>query len=139
MYLWVKALHVIAIISWMAGLLYLLRLFVYHSGVGPGAPSEIFKVMEKKLLWFIMTPAMTIAWISGIILISEGNFHHQIWFHTKLSLVVILTVVHIYFSYLVRVFAKDRNTRSQRFFRVINEVPTLIMIGVVILVIVKPF
>jgi putative membrane protein len=139
MYLWVKALHVIAIIAWMAGLLYLPRLFVYHSSVGPGAQSEIFKVMERRLSKFIMTPAMVAAWVAGIILIVSGNFQHQIWLHVKISLVIVLTFLHLYFVYLVRIFAADGNRHPQRFFRMINEVPTLIMIAVVILVIVKPF
>ena len=139
MYLWIKALHVIAIISWMAGLLYLPRLFVYHCSVGPGDQSETFKMMERRLLRIIMHPAMILAWIAGIFLIIKGNFHDQFWLHAKLMLVFILTCVHIYFSYLVRIFATDQNNHPQSFFRMINEIPTLLMIGIVILVIVKPF
>jgi putative membrane protein len=139
MYLWIKALHVIAIVAWMAGLLYLPRLFVYHSAVGPGAQADTFKIMERRLLNIITTPAMIVAWIAGITLIVTGNFHNQIWLHAKLSLVVILTGVHIYFWYLVRAFARDESAHSQRFFRMLNEIPTLLMIGIVVLVIVKPF
>jgi putative membrane protein len=139
MYLWIKALHVIAIIAWMAGLLYLPRLFVYHCTVGPGAQADLFKVMERRLLNVITTPAMIAAWIAGIILIVTGNFQNQIWLHAKLSLVIILTGVHIYFWHLVKLFARDQRVHSQRFFRILNEIPTLLMIGIVVLVIVKPF
>jgi putative membrane protein len=139
MYLWIKALHVIAIISWMAGLLYLPRLFVYHSAVGPGPQSETFKVMERRLLRFIMTPAMSVAWIAGLILIVDGKWTASGWLHAKLGLVIALTGLHVYFSYLARRFARDENPHSQRFYRLINEAPTVLMIGVVILVVVKPF
>ena len=139
MYLWIKAIHVIAIISWMAGLLYLPRLFVYHSAVGPGPQSETFKTMERRLLWIIMTPAMALAWIAGLILIVEGNLLHQAWLHAKLALVLALTGIHFYFAHLTRLFARDKNPHSQRFYRMFNEAPTLLMIGIVILVIVKPF
>jgi putative membrane protein len=139
MYLWIKALHLIAVISWMAGLLYLPRLFVYHSAVGPGAQSETFKTMERRLYRYIMTPAMVVAWIAGLILIVEGNLLQQAWLHAKLALVSVLTGLHFYFGRLMGLLARDANPHSQRFYRIINEAPTLLMIGAVILVVVKPF
>jgi len=139
MYLWIKALHVIAIISWMAGLLYLPRLFVYHAQVGAGPQSETFKTMERKLLKFIMAPAMVVSWVTGLLLAVDGGHFHSPWFHVKLLLVVAMTGAHFYDAVLVAAFARDANQRSHRFFRFVNEVPTLLMIGIVIMVIVKPF
>lgn len=139
MYLWIKALHVIAIISWMAGLLYLPRLFVYHAGVGSGAQSELFKTMERKLLRFIMIPAMLLSWITGVALAVQGAHFHAIWFHSKMLAVVLLTAVHLYDGFLQKAFAEDRNKRSSKFFRFYNETPTVLMIAIVIFVIVKPF
>jgi putative membrane protein len=139
MYLWIKALHVIAVISWMAGLLYLPRLFVYHAQVGPGPQSDLFKTMERKLFNIIMRPAMTVAWISGILLAVDGGHHHSYWFYFKMLLVVCMTGVHVYDGVLLKTFAQDRNHGSERFFRIVNEIPTLLMIGIVVLVIVKPF
>jgi len=139
MYLWIKALHVIAIISWMAGLLYLPRLFVYHAGAAPGPQSETFKTMERKLLKIIMRPAAAVAWVTGLTLAGMGEHFHEGWFHGKLLLVVLLTLAHGYDEMLAKSFAEDRNRRDTRFFRIYNEAPTLLMIGIVILVIVKPF
>ncbi len=139
MYLWIKALHVISIISWMAGMFYLPRLFVYHSQVGPGPQSEIFKTMERKLLRIIMIPAMLLSWITGLALAFEGGYFHAGWFHGKLLAAVLMTGVHFYDGALVKRFAEDRNTHSQKFYRFFNEAPTLLMIAIVILVIVKPF
>jgi putative membrane protein len=141
MYLWIKALHVIAIIAWMAALLYLPRLFVNHAGVGPGPQSELFKKMERGLVRIIMAPAMGVAWLAGLGLIYLGNFHGTGtgWLHAKLGLVVLLTGVHFYLGHLTRVFARDGNVRPAGFYRLLNEVPTVLMIGIVILVIVKPF
>ena len=139
MHLWIKALHVIAIISWMAGLLYLPRLFVYHAGVGPGPQSEVFKTMERRLLRFIMIPAMLVSWASGLWLAFDGGFFREGWFHGKLLAVVLLTTVHFYDGFLQKAFAEDRNNHSSKFFRFYNEFPTLLMIAAVILVIVKPF
>jgi len=139
MYLWIKALHVIAIISWMAGLLYLPRLFVYHAGVGAGAQSELFKTMERKLLRFIMVPAMLVSWATGLTLAAQAGYFHSGWFHGKLLGVVLLTGVHFYDGFLVNAFAEDRNIHASKFYRFYNEVPTLLMIGIVIFVIVKPF
>ena len=140
MYEWIKALHVIAVISWMAGMLYLPRLFVYHCDAQVGsAQSETFKVMEWRLLKVIINPAMIITWLAGIWLIWQGSWISSGWLHGKLALVIALSAVHGFFSRWVKDFAADRNTRSQKFYRIINEVPTVLMIGIVILVIVKPF
>ncbi|HYA79865.1 MAG TPA: protoporphyrinogen oxidase HemJ [Methylocystis sp.] len=139
MYLWIKALHVIAIISWMAGLLYLPRLFVYHADAAPGPQSQTFKTMERKLLKIIMRPSAAFAWATGLYLAATAGYFHSGWFHGKLLLVVLLTAAHGYDELLVKRFGQDRNERSSRFFRFYNEVPTLLMIGIVILAIVKPF
>jgi protoporphyrinogen IX oxidase len=138
--LWLKALHIVAIISWMAGLLYLPRLFVYHSGVEAGSPqSELFKVMEYRLYRFIMGPAMIVAWITGPLLLVQMGYHKDIWAIAKLLLVAGLSAVHGMMGGWVRDFAADRNTRDGRFFRIMNEVPTVLMILIVVLVVVKPF
>jgi putative membrane protein len=140
MYEWIKALHVIAIIAWMAGMLYLPRLFVYHcEAKGGSTQSETFKVMERRLLKAIINPAMIVTWLSGLYLAWTAQFFSAGWLHGKLLLVFLLSGVHGFFSRCVKDFAADRNTRSQKFYRVINEVPTILMIGIVILVIVKPF
>jgi protoporphyrinogen IX oxidase len=140
LYLWVKAAHVVAIIAWMAGMLYLPRLFVYHCDVPIGSPqSETFKLMERRLLRFIINPAMTAAWVLGLWLAFEGGFLRSGWLHGKLVLVIAMSGLHGHFSAAVRAFAEDRNTRSARYWRIMNEAPTLLMIGIVILVIVKPF
>lgn len=137
---WLKALHVIAVISWMAGMLYLPRLFVYHCGVAVGSEaSETFKVMEGRLLRAIINPAMVVAWIVGLWLAWTAFRFQGGWLHGKLALVVILSALHGHYSAAVRAFAEDRNTRSARYWRVMNEVPAVIMVLVVVLVIVKPF
>lgn len=139
---WVKALHVIAIIAWMAGLLYLPRLFVYHAGVAAGSEqSETFKIMERRLYFGIMTPAMIAAWIFGLWLALGYGLvdFSQGWMHLKALMVVLLTGYQGMLGGLRRKFAADANVRSARFFRFINEVPTLMMIVIVIAVIVKPF
>lgn len=140
-YLWFKALHVISIIAWMAALLYLPRLFVYHCEAAPGSEtSERFKVMERRLEQAIMTPAMIASWLFGLLVIAAiPDFLSQGWLHAKLTLVIGLTAVHFLLARWRRGFAGDSNTRSQKFYRVINEVPTLLMIAIVIFVIVKPF
>ena len=140
MYEWIKALHVIAVIAWMAGMLYLPRLFVYHCDAETGSKqSETFKVMERRLLKAIINPAMIVTWLAGLYLAWSGNWFSAGWLHGKLVLVLILSGIHGWFSRWVKDFAADRNTRSQKFYRVINEVPTVLMIGIVILVVVKPF
>lgn len=139
-YNWVKAFHVIAIISWMAGMLYLPRLFVYHVDAPPGSQqSETFKVMERRLLRAIINPAMIVSWVLGLWLMWRGNWFSAGWMHGKLLLVLGLSAAHGYLSAAVRAFAEDRNTKPSRHWRIVNEVPTLLMIGIVILVIVKPF
>lgn len=140
MYEWAKALHVIAVISWMAGMLYLPRLFVYHCEADVGSKqSETFKVMERRLLKAIINPAMALTWILGLYLAWSGHWFTAGWFHAKLTLVLIMSGVHGFLSARVRDFAQDKNTRSAKFYRIINEVPTILMILIVILVIVKPF
>jgi len=139
-YPWIKTMHVIAVISWMAGMLYLPRLFVYHCEAEIGSrQSETFKVMERRLLKAIINPAMTVTWLAGIYLAWSGHWYTSGWFHGKLTLVLILSGVHGFFSRAVKDFAADRNTRSQKFYRIINELPTVLMVLIVILVIVKPF
>lgn len=138
-YPWIKALHVISVISWMAGLLYLPRLFVYHCDAATGSPqSETFKIMERRLMRAIMNPAMIATWVFGGLMLMVQDWS-QGWLHAKLALVVALTIVHHMFSRWRKAFAADRNTQSARRFRIANEFPTLIMIAIVILVIVKPF
>jgi len=140
MYVWIKALHVIAVISWMAGMLYLPRLFVYHCEADAGSKqSETFKVMERRLLKAIINPAMVLTWLAGLYLAWAGQWLSAGWFHGKLLLVLILSGIHGLFSRWVKDFANDRNRRSHKFYRIINEVPTILMIGIVVLVIVKPF
>jgi protoporphyrinogen IX oxidase len=140
MYEWIKALHIIAVISWMAGMLYLPRLFVYHCEAEAGSKqSETFKVMERRLLKVIINPAMIVTWLAGIYLAWAGHWYLSGWLHLKVLLVLVLSGVHGFFVRCVRAFAGDRNAYSQKFFRIFNEVPTILMIGIVILVVVKPF
>jgi protoporphyrinogen IX oxidase len=140
LYPWLKAVHVIAVISWMAGMLYLPRLFVYHCEAEPGShQSETFKVMERRLLTAIINPAMIATWALGLWLAWDGAWFASLWLQLKIALVLVLSAIHGLFARWVRDFAADRNTHSQRFYRILNEVPTLLMIGIVILVIVKPF
>ncbi len=140
MYVWIKALHVIAVMAWIAGMLYLPRLFVYHCDAEIGSKqSETFKVMERRLLKAIINPAMMVAWVAGLYLAWTGHWFTAGWLDVKLVLVLVLSGIHGFFARWVRDFAADRNSRSQKFYRVINEVPTVLMIGIVILVVVKPF
>jgi putative membrane protein len=140
MYEWLKAFHVIAIIAWMAGMLYLPRLFVYHCEAEPGSrQSETFKVMERRLLTMITNPAMAVSWVLGLWLAWAGGWYAAGWLHGKIALVLALSGVHGFFVRCVREFGADRNRRSQKFYRIINEVPTILMIGIVILAVVKPF
>lgn len=137
----VKALHVISVIAWMAGLLYLPRLYVYHCGVAAGSEtSETFKIMERRLLRAIMNPAMIATWLFGLGLIAlNPGWMEQGWLHAKLLLVVGMTVAHMAMARWRRALAEDRNTHSHKYFRIMNEVPTLLLIVVVFLVILKPF
>jgi protoporphyrinogen IX oxidase len=140
LYLWIKAIHVIAVIAWMAGMFYLPRLFVYHADVRKGSDqSELFKVMEKRLLTVIIYPAMMIAWILGLWLAWDGFRFMAGWLHVKLAAVIALSALHGYLSRAVRDFAQDRNEKTARHWRMINEVPTVLMVIIVIMVIVKPF
>tara|TARA_B110001452_G_scaffold17938_1_gene14593 strand:+ start:969 stop:1403 length:435 start_codon:yes stop_codon:yes gene_type:complete len=140
-YLLFKSLHLIAVISWMAGLLYLPRIFVYHAeNLKDKNVSSTFKTMERKLYFYIMTPAMILSWIFGLILISSLGFESlsTTWVKLKLSLVVLLTLYHFYLSKLLSDFYLDQNTKSAKFFRIINEVPTILLILIVFVVIFKP-
>ena len=140
MYEWIKALHVIAVIAWMAGMLYLPRLFVYHCDTEIGSKqSETFKMMERRLLKAIINPAMIVTWLSGLYIAWLGHWFSAGWLHGKLLLVIAMSGVHGFLARCTKNFAADRNTRSQRFYRIINEVPTVVMIGIVVLVVVKPF
>ena len=140
LYLWLKALHIIAVIAWMAGMLYLPRLFVYHCSAAPGSvQSETFKVMERRLLRAIINPAMVASWVLGLWLAWSGNFLSAPWLHGKLVLVLVMSGVHGMLARWMKDFAADRNRHTQKFFRIMNEVPTVLMIGIVILAVVKPF
>lgn len=129
-YLWLKALHVVAVISWMAGMVYLPRLFVYHADAVPGGEaSETFKVMERRLLQIIMTPAMVISWGLGLWLGWQAGYLTDGWFHVKLLAVIGLTAAHGHLGASVRRFANDENEKSSRYWRMMNEVPTVLMIA----------
>jgi putative membrane protein len=139
-YEWLKALHVISVIAWMAGMLYLPRLYVYHAGAKPGSElSETFKVMERRLLRAIINPAMIATWIFGLWMAWVGDLWGQPWFQLKLVLVILMSTLHGFLSRWRRHFAADANRHSAKFYRVVNEVPTVLMIVIVIFVIVKPF
>jgi len=140
LYPWLKAAHVVAIISWMAGMLYLPRLFVYHCEAPSGSrQSETFKVMERRLLTVIINPAMVASWVLGLWLAWDHGWYAAPWLHAKVMLVLVLSGLHGLFARWVRLFGADRNPHSQKFYRIINEVPTILMIGIVILAVVKPF
>lgn len=140
-YDWLRALHVIAVIAWMAGMLYLPRLFVYHVGAKAGGElSETLKVMERRLLRFIINPAMIASFAFGIaLLVQSPGLLQMPYMHVKLTLVLVLAGVHGLLARYVKAFARDANRHSARYYRILNEVPTLLMIGIVILVIVRPF
>jgi len=139
-YSWIVAVHIVAVISWMAGMLYLPRLFVYHCGAEIGSQqSETFKVMERRLLTQIINPAMVVTWAAGIWLIYAGGWIHAGWLQAKLVCVLLLSGVHGMLSAYVRDFAADRNRHDHVFYRIINEVPTVLMVAIVVLAIVKPF
>lgn len=135
-----KALHIIAVIAWMAGLLYLPRLFVYHADAPKGSPqSETFKIMERRLVYAIMEPAQGAVWILGLLLAWQGDWWSHSWFQAKLVLVLAMTGVHHMFGRWRKTFAADQNTRPARFYRIWNEAPTVLMIAIVLLVVLKPF
>lgn len=138
--LWLKAFHIMAVIAWMAGLFYLPRLFVYHSGAAVGGElSQTLKVMERRLVSAIMTPAMLASWGLGLWLAAEAGWWRAPWLHSKLLLVVLLTAFHLYLSRELRKFARDERPGTERYWRIVNEIPTLLMIGIVLLVVLKPF
>ena len=140
-YLLFKSLHLIAVISWMVGLLYLPRIFVYHAENNTEKnTSEIFKIMERRLMFYIMTPAMILSWFFGIflILINEISITLNLWVQTKLFLVVLLTIYHLFLGYYLRKFALDENKKSAKFFRIINEIPTILLILIIFVIIYKP-
>jgi len=140
-YLTYKALHLIAVISWMAGLLYLPRIFVYHTeNQSDKNISNVFKTMERKLYFYIMMPAMIVSWIFGILLIGSIGFEQLSthWLKTKLLLVILLTIYHFYLGNLLKKFEMDLNTKSSKFFRIFNEVPTILLILIIFVVIFKP-
>ncbi len=140
LYLWIKALHIIAVISWMAGLLYLPRLFVYHFDTVPGSPqSDTFCLMERRLLKVIMNPAMVVSWVFGLYLASVSFGFSGGWLHAKLVCVVVLSGLHMYLARAVRLFGQGGRPGSIRHWRLVNEGPTLLMIAIVVLVVVKPF
>jgi putative membrane protein len=140
LYPWLKALHVIAVIAWMAGIFYLPRLFVYHAVSAPGSEkSETFKVMERRLLRAIMNPAMIATWVFGLLVAFAGDWWSAPWLHAKLVLVLAMTGFHGWLARCRRDFEQDRNRYSQRTYRIANELPTLLMILIVVLVVVKPF
>jgi protoporphyrinogen IX oxidase len=139
MYDWIKAFHIIAVIAWMAGMLYLPRLFVYHCEAEPGSrQSETFKVMERRLLKVIINPAMIVSWLLGIWLVWSAGWSAWGWLQAKVVLALALSGLHGFYVRWVRDFAADRNQHSQRFYRIINEVPTVMMIAIVLLVVLKP-
>ncbi|MFZ1814868.1 MAG: protoporphyrinogen oxidase HemJ [Rhizobiaceae bacterium] len=140
LYLWIKAIHVMAVISWMAAMLYLPRLFIYHCESEPGSvQSETFKVMERRLLRVIMNPAMMISWIAGLWMAWESGSYLSTWFHIKFAAVILLSAMHGVLAKGVRLFSVDANERSTTYWRVMNEVPAVLMIVIVIMVIVRPF
>ena len=140
LYDWLKALHIIAMVAWMAALLYLPRLYVYHAGVPAGSSeSALLKVMERRLLRAIMNPAMIATWVLGLTLALQGGWFRSGWLHAKLALVLALSGYHGYLSGARRRFESDANTKTVRFYRILNEVPTVLLILVVLLVVLKPF
>ena len=140
-YLLFKSLHLIAVVAWMAGLLYLPRIFVYHAeNIGDLNSSNIFKIMEKKLFYYIMTPAMILSWIFGLILVFILGFSvfNELWIQLKLIFVILLTIYHFYLGICVGSFANNQNTNSSKFYRIINEIPAILLIIIVFIVIFKP-
>jgi putative membrane protein len=139
-YPWIKALHIVAVMAWMAGMLYLPRLYVYHAGAAPGSEaSEMLKVMERRLLRAIVNPAMVASFVLGVLLLVAIDAWDQGWVWAKLAFVLAMGAIHGLLARWRRDFAADRNRHSARFYRVVNEVPTLLLIAIVILVVVKPF
>jgi putative membrane protein len=139
-YSWLKALHIIAVMSWMAGMLYLPRLFIYHCDAAPNSQQyETFSVMESRLVKVIMNPAMMISWVLGLYLAYEYHGFSGAWLHAKLACVVLLTAVHVYFSKSAKAFARGEIRKTPRHWRMVNEIPTVLMILIVVMAVVKPF
>ncbi len=139
-YLWIKVLHILAVISWMAGMLYLPRLFVYHAEAPRHSPqARTFVVMERRLMRAIMLPALLVTWITGLTLAVQASFLHAGWFHAKFALVIVLSALHGYFAKLRKDLAEETSQHGSRFFRIINESSTVLMAAIVILVVFKPF
>lgn len=140
-YQWLRAFHIIAVIAWMAGLLYLPRLFAYHADAAPGSDkSETFKVMERRLLRIIMNPAMIAAWSMGLAMLAANPALMQAgWMHAKLMLVIAMTVLHMVYSKWRKTFERDGNVRPSRFYRIWNEAPALLMVLIVVLAVAEPF
>ena len=139
-YLWLKAFHIIAVIAWMAGMLYLPRLFVYHCDVQPGTGEyDRFVLMEKRLMRIIVNPSMIAVWVFGVLLAFAADAWSHPWLHAKLFFVIALSALHGMFSRWRRDFERSQNTRSRRFYRIVNEVPAVLMIVIVFLVVLKPF
>ena len=139
-YLLFKSLHLIAVISWMAGLFYLPRIFVYHSENNNEIITSVFKTMEKRLFYYIMSPAMILSWLFGLVLIHEIGFNQltNFWLQIKLILVLLLTIYHFYLGALLNKFKYDQNNKSSKFYRYINEIPTLLLILIIFIVVFKP-
>ena len=143
-YLLFKSIHLIAVISWMVGLLYLPRIFVYHSESIANKKSEdlvsTFKIMERRLFFYIMNPAMIMSWIFGTLLIYSIGFENfnSLWLKMKLLLVILLTVYHFFLFYCLKKFAEDTNSYSSKFYRIINEIPTILLILIILVVVFKP-
>lgn len=140
LYDWLKAFHIVAMVAWMAGMFYLPRLFVYHAEAPKASPqSETFKVMERRLLKAIINPAMIATWLLGIALAVQGGWYWAGWLHAKVAFVLALSAFHGFLAGAQRRFERDENLRSARFYRVVNEVPTILLIAIVLLVVLKPF
>ena len=140
MYEWIKAFHIIAVIAWMAGMLYLPRLFVYHAEAEVGSKqSETFKVMERRLMRGIINPSMILVWVLGLWMAWDGSWYNELWMQLKFALVLVLSALHGFLSRWRRDFEADRNAHSAKFYRIINEVPAVLMVFIVILVVIKPF
>lgn len=140
MYQWLLVAHIVSLIAWMAGIFYLPRLFVYHADCVSGSEkSEIFKIMERRLLKAIMTPAMISTWVFGLWIAIEGAHFQSGWLHTKLFLVILLSAFHGFCAKWMKEFAADKSKRTAKFFRFANEIPTVLMVLIVILVVIKPF
>jgi len=141
-YNWFKALHIIAVMSWMAGMLYLPRLFVYHVGAKTGSEmSETFKIMERRLLKFIMNPAMILSWLFGGLMLASNaeGLMAQPWMHMKLTAIILMTIIHMLYARWYKVFLRDENQKTAKFYKIWNEAPTILMILIVIMAVAEPF